>query len=106
MGKEILSPRLRDFLSKNQGEIHEPLSINQEDPPGWEGKQFQLREPSVSSSPYFFIDLIIGEAASPPSLDRPFLQVHITLLMLKSSDDRGNNNLVYYELSNSPGLAV
>ena len=32
MGKEILSPRLRDFLSKNQGEIREPFSINQEDP--------------------------------------------------------------------------
>ena len=33
MGEDILSPRLRDFLSKNQGEIHKPLSINQEDPP-------------------------------------------------------------------------
>ena len=30
MEKEILSPRLRDFLSKNQGEIREPFSINQE----------------------------------------------------------------------------
>ena len=33
MGKYILSQRLRDFLSKNQREIHELLSINQEDPP-------------------------------------------------------------------------
>ena len=32
MGEEILSPRLRDFISKNQGKIREPLSINQEDP--------------------------------------------------------------------------
>ena len=30
--EEILSLRLRDFLSRNQGEIREPLSINQEDP--------------------------------------------------------------------------
>ena len=30
--EEILSLRLRDFLSKNQEEIREPLSINQEDP--------------------------------------------------------------------------
>ena len=32
MGEEISSLRLRDFLSKNQGKIYEPLSINQEDP--------------------------------------------------------------------------
>ena len=31
--EEILSLRLRDFLSENQGEICEPLSINQEDSP-------------------------------------------------------------------------
>ena len=29
--EDILSIRLRYFLSKNQGEIHEALSINQED---------------------------------------------------------------------------
>ena len=55
MEEEILSPRLRDFLSKNQGEIHEPLSINQEDPLRWGGKKFKLCEPSVSSSPYFLL---------------------------------------------------
>ena len=38
--EEILSLRLRDFLSKNQREICEPLSINQEDPPQGKGKQF------------------------------------------------------------------
>ena len=31
--EEILSLRLKDFISKNQGEIHEPISINQEDLP-------------------------------------------------------------------------
>ena len=33
MREEILSLRLGDFPFKNQGEIREPLSINQEDPP-------------------------------------------------------------------------
>ena len=33
MEEDILSPRLRDLLSINQGEICKPLSINQEDPP-------------------------------------------------------------------------
>ena len=51
--EEILSLILRDFLSKNQGEIHEPLSINQEDPSRGKGKQLQLHEPSASSSPSF-----------------------------------------------------
>ena len=51
--EEILSLILRDFLSKNQGEIHEPLSINQEDPSRGKGKQFKLHEPSASSSPSF-----------------------------------------------------
>ena len=50
MEEEILSLRLRAFLSKNRGEIREPLSINQEDPPRWEGKQFQLHILSSSSS--------------------------------------------------------
>ena len=71
MGEEILSLRLRDFLSNNQGEIREPLSINQEDPPRWEGKQFQLCILSSSSSPSFAV-LIIREATNPPSLDHPF----------------------------------
>ena len=51
--QEILSLRLGDFLSKNQGEIREPLSINQEDPPRGKGKQFQQREPFASYSPSF-----------------------------------------------------
>ena len=64
---EILSPRLRDFLSYNQGDICEPLSINQDDPPQWKGKQ----------SPYFcFTDLIIREAADPLSSNRPFPGLH------------------------------
>ena len=41
--EDILSIRLRDFLSKNQGEIHEPLFINQEDLARGKDKQFQLR---------------------------------------------------------------
>ena len=72
MEEDILSLRLINFLSKNQEEIGEPLSINEEDPPQWEGKQFQLCEPSISSSPYF-ADLLIREAADPPSPDCPFL---------------------------------
>ena len=69
----ILSLRLRDFLSKNQRNFHEPLSINQEDPPQGEGKQFQLCELSSSSSfPPSFADLIIREATGPQSLDHPF----------------------------------
>ena len=57
--EDILSLTLRNFLSKNQGEIREPLFVNQEDPPRGEGKQFQLCVLSSSSSPYFS-DLIIG----------------------------------------------
>ena len=91
MEDEILSPRLRDFLSKNQGEIREPFSINQEDPPRWEG--------SNSNCAYFFliplhifVDLIIGEVACTPSPDRHFLQVYTSLLMPRRLDDQGNNN--------------
>ena len=67
--EEILSLRLKDFLSKIQGNIDEALSINQENPPRGTGKQFQLYVPS-SSSPSF-ADLTIGEAADPPSSDHP-----------------------------------
>ena len=75
--KEILSLRLRDFLSKNQGEIRKLLSINQEDPPRGEGKQFQQRVLSSSSSPSF-VDLIIEETINPPSSDRPFAGSYCT----------------------------
>ena len=86
---EILSLRLRDFLSSNQEEIREPLSINQEDCPRGEGQQFQLRVLSSSFSPSF-TDLIIGEA--PHHHQIALLKVHITLLMPRGSDDQGNNN--------------
>ena len=69
--EDILSLRLKDFLSKNQGEILEPLSINQEDIPRGGCKQFQLHVLSSSSSPSF-TDLIIRDVASPPSSDRHF----------------------------------
>ena len=51
--EKILSLRLRSFLSYNQGDIHEPLSINQRDTPRGRGMQFQLCELSTSFSPYF-----------------------------------------------------
>ena len=91
--EKILSLRLRDFLSKNRGEICEPLFINQEDPPREEGKQFQWREPSTSSSSSF-ANLIIEEVDGILSSDRHFLQVRVALLMPKSSDNQDNNNCV------------
>ena len=40
-----------------------------------------------------FANSIIGEAIGTPSPDRPFLYVHIALLMIKGVDDQGNNTL-------------
>ena len=39
-----------------------------------------------------FYNLIIGEAAGPPPSNRSFLQVYITSLIPRRSNDQGNNN--------------
>ena len=55
------------------------------------GMQLELGE---LSSLRIFANLIIREVVDSPLLDRLFLQVYIASLMLRKSDDQGDNRYV------------
>ena len=74
----------------------ELLSINQEHPPRGEDKQFQLREPSTFSFPSF-ADLIIRKVVDTSSPNCLFLQVHVALLMPRSSNNQVTTLSVFLE---------
>ena len=73
------------------------LSINQEDPRRGKVSNSNWKNPILHIS---FTDLIVREAVSTSSLDRPFLQVDIALLIPRGANDQGNNNRNIFFIDN------